>query len=238
MVNNPKSLYEKLKEASTYSDIQEIKDFVILSKIRCHLPCKVRAVDYGTRTVEVEIQGKQDMGYGSYESFPILSDIPILEPHCTSKAYFITPIQVGDTGLLEFMDFNCSNFNNDGNIEPTIDHELHSLNSSVFINGYIPQSNVVAIDTSNPITMGLNNQTFTLYVDDNGNLNITAKSIKAIADTIYVQSNGKLDIKGSKDINISGGNIKLNKNTTIDGKSFLQHTHSNGNQGNPTGGVI
>lgn len=215
MVNNPKSLYEKLKEASTISDIQEIKDFIMLSKIKCHLPCKVRAVDYSTRTVEIEIQGKQDMGYGSYESFPILSDIPIIEPHCTSKAYFITPIQAGDTGLLEFMDFNCSNFNNDGNIEPTIDHELHSLNSSVFINGYIPQSNVVTIDTSNPITMGLNNQTFTLYVDDSGNLNI----------------------KGN-DINIIGGNISLSGTTTIDGKSFLQHTHSNGNQGNPTGGVI
>ena len=39
-------------------------------------------------------------------------------------------------------------------------------------------------------------------------------------------------------ITITGGNITLGDNTTIDGKVFLQHQHSNGNEGSPTGGVI
>lgn len=212
----PKSLYERILEASTSSDIQEIKDFILLSKIRCHLPCKVLKVDYSSRTVEVQIQGKQDMGYGAYETFPVLSDIPIIEPHCTSRAYIITPLKAGDTGLLEFLDFNCSNFNQDGNIEPTLDPEFHSLNSSVFINGYIPQSNVIDYGNSDcPIIMGLNDQTFTLTVNSSGELNIEAKTI-----------------------NITGGNVTISGNTTIDNKIFLSHTHSNGNQGNPTGGVI
>lgn len=328
----PKSLYERILEASTSSDIQEIKDFILLSKIRCHLPCKVLKVDYSSRTVEVQIQGKQDMGYGAYETFPVLSDIPIIEPHCTSRAYIMTPLKAGDTGLLEFLDFNCSNFNQDGNIEPTLDPEFHSLNSSVFINGYIPQSNVFSSYTPNsklnnvnankgmiesgnidlynrpqvrtedgsietvksmtfepsegkysgkqiliptisqdgrkltfdeaieyfyktgqhlgvfetpddateyaillhedqekyynsigcPITIGLNNQTFTLDVNESGQLRIKASDI-------YIDSNN---------INITGGNVTISGNTTIDNKIFLSHTHSNGNQGNPTGGVI
>ena len=73
-----------------------------------------------------------------------------------------------------------------------------------------------------PITIGLNNQTFTLSVNEAGQLEIKASDI---------------NIKGDK-INISGGNINLGNNTTIDNKLFLTHTHSNGNLGEPTGGVI
>ena len=39
-------------------------------------------------------------------------------------------------------------------------------------------------------------------------------------------------------ITIRGGNIILDASTVIEGKSFLNHTHSNGNNGNPTGGVL
>ena len=40
-------------------------------------------------------------------------------------------------------------------------------------------------------------------------------------------------------ITISGSNVTIiGGNTVIDGVNFLNHTHSNGNQGNPTGGVI
>lgn len=222
-MTNPKTLYKRLMEASTVSELQEIKDFILLSKLRCHLPCKVVSVDYGADTVSVEIQGKQDMGYGAYEAFPVLSDIPILEPHRTSRAYILTPIKSGDTGMLEFLDFNCSNFNADGNTEPTEDPEFHSINSSVFINGYIPQSNVTQIPTTDcPITIGLNNQIFTLSVNEAGKLEIKASDI---------------NIKGDN-VNVSGGNITLDGNTTIDNKLFLAHTHSNGNLGEPTGGVI
>lgn len=47
-------------------------------------------------------------------------------------------------------------------------------------------------------------------------------------------------IKGDSggNITISGGNITLQGNTTISGKEFLSHTHTNGNNGGPTGGVI
>ena len=50
-------------------------------------------------------------------------------------------------------------------------------------------------------------------------------------------SGGNITISGGN-INITGSNVSLGSNTTIDGKVFLEHTHSNGNQGSPTGGVI
>lgn len=343
---NPKTYFERIQEATTLSEVQEIEDQMLLNKVRCHLPCMVKSVDYSNRTVEVEIQGRQDMGYGAYESFPILSDIPILEPHCTSRAYIITPIQAGDTGLVEFMDFNCTNFNNDGNVEPTIDYELHSLNSSVFINGYIPQSNVIdtvvkdedltkksnnptmlaeptldlydrpqvvnddgtysttasiTIDTtyngqdalaviptvyneahhtdeeairhfnetnehfgifsadnleaveqysenvhnaqaeylatSGLIRVGLYNNMFTFNVDEVGNVRLKCTTINVDSENESYTYAKNVTIE-AENITIKGGNISLSGTTTIDGKNFLQHTHSNGNLGDPTGGVI
>lgn len=350
----PKSLYERIMEATTDSEIREISDFMLLSKIRCHLPCKVLSVDYNNGTVDVEIQGKQDMGYGAYEKFPILSDIPILEPHRTSRAYIITPLKSGDSGLLEFLDFNCSNYNSDGNTEPTLDPELHSINSSVFINGYIPQSNVIDtviknteltkksnnptmlveptldlynrpqvvnedgsysttasvtinttykgqeafaviptvynnahhtideaieqfnktgehfgifttedisavekyseevhnaqaeyIATSGDIQMGLYNNMFTFNVDSVGNLRVKCTTVNNEAENeaytyakkVIIEGDN-ITISGNSNITITGGNISISGNTTIDNKNFLTHTHSNGNQGNPTGGVL
>ena len=57
-------------------------------------------------------------------------------------------------------------------------------------------------------------------------------------------SGASVNISGNN-ITITGANVTINASevtlgaqTTIDGKVFLEHTHSNGNEGNPTGAVI
>ncbi len=57
-------------------------------------------------------------------------------------------------------------------------------------------------------------------------------------DVVIGTKDGALINLTGQAITITGGNITIGSNTTIDGKVFLEHTHSNGNQGNPTGGVI
>lgn len=42
----------------------------------------------------------------------------------------------------------------------------------------------------------------------------------------------------STTINLTGDTININGNLIINGQAYTAHTHSNGNQGNPTGGVI
>lgn len=58
---------------------------------------------------------------------------------------------------------------------------------------------------------------------DSNNINISADNINQT---------------GSTKITISGGSVEIGSNTKIDGVTFLSHTHTNGNMGNPTGGVI
>lgn len=162
----PKSLYEKILQAEKASTIQEIVDKENSKRIRVHMPCKVVAVN-GT-TVDVEIQGREDSGFGYYTDFPLLLDLPIIYNSYTSSAYIITPVQIGDTGLVEFLDFNTSNFTNDGNTALTSDTYPHALNNGSFINGYIPSSKQIDIPINKPIVMGLKNKTFTLEVGDSG----------------------------------------------------------------------
>lgn len=171
-MNNPKSLYEKILHAEKESTIQEIVDKENSKRIRVHMPCKVIAVNGAT--VDVQIQGKEDSGFGYYTEFPLLLDLPIIYNNYTTKAYIITPVQVGDTGLVEFLDFNTSNFTKDGNTAITSDQYPHALNNGSFINGYIPTSKQIDIPVNQPIVMGLKNGTFTLQVSDSGELVINS----------------------------------------------------------------
>lgn len=220
-MSNPKSLYEKILHAEKDSTIQEIIDRENSKRIRVHMPCKVIAVN-GT-TVDVQIQGKEDSGFGYYTEFPLLLDLPIIYNNYTSKAYIITPVQVGDTGIVEFLDFNTSNFNKDGNTAITSDQYPHALNNGSFINGFIPTSNQIDIPKDKPIIIGLNNNTFTLSVDEKGALQIQAESIV---------------IKSKKSLAIDAKSVNIKSDVIIDGFSFKSHTHSNGNEGSNTGGVV
>lgn len=185
MAKNPKSLYEKILEAQSESTIQEIVDRENSKQIRVHMPCKVVAVNGAT--VDVEIQGSEDTGFGYYSKFPMLLDLPIIYNNYTTQAYIITPVQVGDTGLVEFLDFNASNFANDGNTAITSDEYYHSLNNGTFINGFIPSSKQIDIPINQPIVMGLKNNTFTLTVSDSGELVINSINQTTIKSDIGIK---------------------------------------------------
>ena len=183
----PESIYQKILHAEKESTIQEIIDRENSKQIRVHMPCKVIAVNGAT--VDVEIQGMEDTGYGYYSKFPPLLDLPIIYNNYTSSAYIITPVQVGDTGLVEFLDFNATNFTNDGNTALTTDQYYHSINNGSFINGYIPTSKQIDIPVNQPIVMGLKNGTFTLTVDISGELIITSMNAVNINSGIEINLN-------------------------------------------------
>lgn len=210
----PKSLYEKILQAEKTSTVQEIVDKENSKRLRVHMPCKVIAVNGAT--VDVEIQGSEDTGFGYYSNFPLLLDLPIIYNSYTSSAYIITPVQVGDTGLVEFLDFNATNFNNDGNTSLTSDEYYHSLNNGTFINGYIPTSKQIDIPIDKPIVIGLKNKTFTMSVDMSGSLIINSDGEINITSGLGVNINSpKVDFSG----NINVGNGASGGFTTGDGST-------------------
>lgn len=69
--------------------------------------------------------------------------------------------------------------------------------------------------------------------------------IQILTDCLHLfYGNSSLQMKeaetdlNSATINITGDTVNINGNLVINGQAYTAHTHSNGNAGNPTGGVI
>lgn len=201
-MKQPKSIYQKILEAETKTEIGDILDKEKSKQIRVHMPAKVVAVN--GNSVDVEIQGMEDTGYGYYQTFPLLLDIPIIYNNYTSSAYIITPVQVGDTGLVEFLDFNATNFQNEGNTSLTTDTYYHSLNNGSFINGFIPKNKHMDIPVNKPIVIGLKNQTFTMEVNDSGELVIKSLSEISIDSGLGINLNSPM-VNCSNSLSVGSG---------------------------------
>lgn len=202
MNNAPESIYSKLLRAEKDSTRQEIVDNERSKQIRVHLPAKVVAV-YGA-TVDVEIVGEEDTGFGYYSKFPLLLNIPLLYNNYTSSAYIITPVQLGDTGVVEFLDFNAYNFIDNGNQALTGDTYYHSLNNGIFINGFIPNNKLIDIPVNQPIVLGLKNGNYKVYASDIGDYNATSKSsINLTSSTGTTITSPTINLNG--DVNVQNG---------------------------------
>lgn len=142
----------------------------------------------------------------------IISNVPIKREE-TARAYIFLGIKQGDRGTLTFYDKSIEDYML-GDEGYNYDTRTHSIQDRSFSLGFVPDPEAFVYPENTDIEIGLKD----------GSAKITV-------------SGGNIIINGGN-INITGSNVSLGSKTTIDGKVFLEHTHSNGNQGNPTGGVI
>lgn len=142
----------------------------------------------------------------------IISNVPIKREE-TARAYIFLGIKQGDRGTLTFYDKSIEDYIL-GDEDYNYDTRTHSIQDRCFSLGFVPDPEAFVYPENTDIEIGLKD----------GSAKIT------ISDGHITISGGYIDIIGSK--------VSLGKNTTIDGKEFLKHRHSEGNQGGPTGGVI
>lgn len=72
----------------------------------------------------------------------------------------------------------------------------------------------------------------------NGRTDVCGDNIYITGESsVVINGDNNVNVKSSR-VNIEGSNVNIGNSTTIDGKLFLTHQHSNGNDGRPTGGVI
>lgn len=142
----------------------------------------------------------------------IIPNVPIKRNE-TQRAYIFLGVKAGDYGTVRFYDKSIANYKFGGK-DYNFDNRCHDINDGSFELGFIPEPEAYIYPDNTDIEIGLK--------DGSAKINLT---------------NGNITISGGN-INISASNVSLGANTTIDGKLFLEHTHSNGNEGKPTGGVI
>ena len=144
----------------------------------------------------------------------VIPSVKIKYPE-SGRAFIYLGVAEGDYGVVRYFDTNIQDYL-DGMENFNNDNRTHNTNDACFELGFIPNPSSFVYPSGKNIAIGNKDGSALLTVDAEGNINI----------------------KSAKTINIESSSVTIGSNTTIDGKIFLEHKHSNGNNGANTGGVI
>ena len=168
-------------------------------------------VQFAAKIIKVNSQDSVNIEYYSNGVADILQNVPVR--HLKSPTgFFILKLKVGDRGVVRFFDDDIDLYRTSGVVAESSEAKIHDINDNIFEIGFYP-------DNEN-------------YIYPDGDLVIGTK-----AGALISLTEKAINISGGN-ININGSNVNIGNNTTIDGKKFLEHVHSNGNQGANTGGVV
>lgn len=168
-------------------------------------------VQFPAKIIKVNSQDNVNIEYYSNGVADVLQNVPVR--HLKSPTgFFILKLKVGDKGIVRFFDDDIDLYKLSGVIAKSSEVKVHDINDNIFEIGFYP-------DNEN-------------YVYPEGDL-----VIGTTAGALISLTEKNINISGGN-INITGSAVNIGNNTTIDGKKFLEHVHSNGNQGENTGGVV
>ena len=225
LINDTTSLFKNLEDK-------------IKQKIRVASPAIISEVDYEKQTLKAQITIREYIN-GKYIDIPELLDVPFFI--LGGGDYSVTmPIKKGDECLIVFGDSCIDSWWQNGDVQNPIDSRRHDLSDGFALVGFKSQKNKLEnysdeafqIQQNDEVPFEINDDSIIIKKDETEIIieedNITISTNENTKITI--DSNGKIEIKASE-INLKG-TVKIND------KDFMSHTHSNGNQGANTGGVI
>lgn len=193
----------------------------ITGKLYCALPAIVQSVNFENQTIEAQpvtiMKRTDDSGVVTDFTLPLLVDVPF---QCyKGGGYSITvPIKAGDECLIIFTDVDYSAWFQNGGFNHAEHSFTHSYSNAMALIGFSSEVNAIPEYNQNAIEVRNADGTEKFSLSEG---NITLKSATITLD-------GNVTVTGSSD---------LQGSTTIQSKDFLQHVHSNGNEGANTGGV-
>lgn len=164
---------------------------------------------------------------------PLLVDVPIVFPRA-GNFVLTMPVTVGDECFIVFADSCIDGWWQSGGIQNQIDRRRHDLSDGFAILGCWSQPNVISnYSTSSAELRNLNNDTKVSLSDSSVFISGSVSVVIEAGSTITL-SNGSISVQ------ISGSNIIIDGDnlTTIDGRVFLQHTHSGTYPGSGVTGAV
>lgn len=172
------------------------------------LPASVLNIDGRIVTVRFEVDCNP--------ALPALS-MPIAE-----SEYIRTPIQPGCKGVVMSADVSLEQMSALGAQRPSLVQDTANLGACFFL----PLTNAQweKLDADKLHLYGVRGVQLTNQL--NGNASVT------LTDNIVTLSTG------GASITLEGGTVTITGNLVINGTPYKAHTHSNGNNGAPTGGVL
>ena len=195
---------------------QDLKLRQTANNLRVAMPGIIQSFDPVEQTVTVQcaIREKFNMdGDLSWQEIPLLLDVPIIFPRAGN--YILTmPIQAGDECLVVFGDSCMDAWWQSGGVQNQIDCRRHDLSDGYAIVGLYSQPRRI------------------------NNYSTSTAQLRNLSGDAYVELSGSdINIVGNS-VTISAGSVTIGGSTTIDGRSFMGHTHTGVQTGGgSTGGV-
>lgn len=174
----------------------------IKEEINCSLPAKVTQVNEDGTVNAVAIRND--------EIDDCVVTVPVIRQE-TQRAYIQLAIKAGDRGVLTFMDRSIEDYRF-GDDSYNGDNRSHSISDGIFRIGFLPE-NEKFIFPEGEIVIGLKNKKFTLAIDAEGNLSISAETI--IINSKNSTINGDVKVNGTVTVSedVIGGGISLKNHT-------------------------
>ena len=183
--------------------------FIKLEKVA---PAQIISYDAQTNRAVVQVLNYSVTTSGEKIQRKPLEDIPV-SVFGGSLFGLRFPIKTGDLGFIIAADCNISVFKKVLQLFTPASYQRHKYKDGVFfpliINGF-----TVAKEDEEAVIL--------TSIDGATSIKLTSTEITLASPSV---------VANATDINLNGV-------LTINGEPYLSHTHSNGNEGNPTGGVI
>ena len=204
----------KYNQLSTPPDLIQTLDEVASEtsyQINCMKVGIVQAFYPDDLTVDVQIAHKKDLGF-NLDGTQNVRDYALIRAKVVYCNPFETfPINQGDECIILFSDRELESWFINGEVNPLGYPRMHHLTDAVAIFG----------------------------------IRSLPKMIQILTDAVHmfygaselIMKQAEMDLK-STTINIEGTNVNINGKLIINGVPYVEHIHSNGNLGNPTGGII
>ena len=177
-------------------------------------------------TAQVKIVDKKLMGLNSDGSQILQEYPPIYAKVCYCNPFCTFPLTLGMECILLYNDREIETWFINGGSNIQAYPRMHDITDAVAIVGIrsLPQMIQILTDCIH------------LFY---GQSDIQLKTEQTIINSSQIDLNGTntTNINGAT-ITLEGDTVNINGNLIINGQAYTAHTHSNGNNGNPTGGII
>ncbi|GBQ07514.1 hypothetical protein [Saccharibacter floricola] len=180
----------------------------VASHNRKALPASILSMNGRIATVQVEVDCNP--------ALPPLT-VPIAE-----SEYVRTPLQPGCKGVLLGADLSLGAMSGLSTRRPTLTETSDNIGNAVFL----PLTNAQweKLDAEMLHLYGVRGVQLTNTLNGNASVTLTDNTITLST--------------GGASITLEGGTVTITGNLVINGTPYKAHTHSNGNNGAPTGGVL
>lgn len=227
-----------------------------LCDARFAIPCIVQSFDPVKQTITA-LPAICDKMNVPTNGVPVATDVPVMQPFtdlpiCIPRAGNVAitlPVQAGDECLVIFSDMCINSWWQNGGANNAQEFKRrHDLSDGIAILGPWSQPNVLQNYNTQAVEMRTEDGTVKLALGPNGiaitcpneQITINAANAEIIvqAETIQLIATNPVEIVGSMSITGSltvGNGIT---STTIDGKTFLSHTHTGVSTGSSNSGPV